>query len=283
MQPTTIALITLTNKGYLNYTFNCIKSLELLGLEGRIKCYAIGQEAFEALNLKGIETELIRDENNTEFQFYKRGNWAVITYYKLEIIHNNLQQHEFVCYTDGDIVFEDAKFLQYCIDNLGNSDILIQNDTMSDSSDRILCAGFIFIKSNPNTLKYFDPKYVKINSTVDEKWDDQIYINSVKNDLNFKLLPLNLFPNGKYYRKNHTILKPLLIHFNWAIGHEKSYHLIRYKKYKSTSLLFRFLPEAVLSAPRMKIKYLILLVIRKFKERINKRNSTQYKSSVARN
>jgi len=269
MQLPTIALITLTNKGYLNYTFNCIKSLELLGLEGWIKCYAIGQEAYETLSLKGIETKLIKDEINTEFEFYKQGNWAKITYYKLEIIHNNLKQHDIVCYTDGDIVFEDANFIQYCIDNIGQYDLLIQNDTMSDNCDHILCAGFIFIKSNPNTLKLFDPQFVKNNSTVDEKWDDQIYINSVKNDLNFKLLPLSLFPNGKYYRKNYTTLKPLLIHFNWAIGHEKSYHLIRYNKYKSTSLLQRFLPEAILSGPRMKIKYLILLVIQKIKQFID--------------
>lgn len=214
-----------------------------------MRCYAIGQGAFKALSQQHIETQLIDDEINTKFQLFRQGQWANVTYYKFEIIHENLQNYDYVCYTDGDIVFEDAHFYQYCIDHIGQYDLLIQNDTMSDHDDSELCSGFMFIKSNVNTLKLFDPVYVKKNSNIHVGWDDQVYINTVKRELQFKMLPLKLFPNGQYYRHNYPTLKPLLIHFNYVVGHEKSYQMIRYNRCMSKALMLRFLPKAALSVP----------------------------------
>lgn len=269
MQKPTIALITLTNKGYLKYTYNCVKSLDDIGLKKQIRCYAIGKEAYGRLTQKGTMATLIDDEENTGFQFFRRGNWKNVVFYKFEIIHQNLSNYDFVCFTDGDIVFEDSYFLQYCIDHICKIDLLIQNDTMDDESNCNLCAGFMFIKSNKNTLKIFDPGYVKENSTIHEKWGDQTYINEIKNKLNYKLLPLTLFPNGRYYRKNHKTLKPLLIHFNWVVGHGKSYHIVRYMKFKSISLLFKFLPDAIFFVAKNRIqhkKHIIKKLLRKLSD-----------------
>lgn len=233
------AFITLTNNGYLDYTLNCIGSLKKIGFKQNLVCYAIGKKAYDALLKKGVECELINDETNTGFQLFREGNWANVTYYKFEIIHQNLKSHDFVCFTDGDIVYESNDFIKYCIDNIGDKDLLIQNDEMNDEHDGNLCSGFMFIRSNENTLKAFNPTTVMPNIQVG--WDDQVYINSIKADLNYQKLPLALFPNGKYYEDHHKTISPLLIHFNWCTGHTKAYLILKYKKWYTTRLFFKFL------------------------------------------
>ena len=118
--------------------------------------------------------------------------------------------------------------MDFCINNIKDNDILIQNDTLNDNLNSNLCSGFMFIKSNKLTIDIFYPKNVKKH--VKEGWDDQIYVNKLKNKLKFKKLPLNLFPNGKYYYdtiKNKNILyyfnnkKPYMVHFNWVKSHQK--------------------------------------------------------------
>ncbi|MEO0732720.1 MAG: hypothetical protein AAFZ52_07795, partial [Bacteroidota bacterium] len=81
---------------------------------------------------------------------------------------------------------------------------------------------------NERTRKYFDPAYVAANSDMTVGWDDQVYVNAIKDQLDYRLLPLPLFPNGKYFRDHHAALAPYLIHFNWRIGHRKSGEIIRY-------------------------------------------------------
>lgn len=224
-----IAFITLTNEGYLPYTFNCLKSLEKIGGPS-LKCYAIGKVAYEQIGHKKYPVELIDDESNTAFQVFRTGRWADVTFYKFQIIYENLKNSDFVCFTDGDIVFKNPGFLDYCLSNIQKKDLLIQNDTLIDTSEENLCSGFMFIRSNKNTLDFFNPEYIKANADMIEGWGDQVYINQHKSRLYFGLLPLALFPNGSYHLANHETITPYLIHFNWVIGHGKIARIMKFKE-----------------------------------------------------
>ena len=220
--------MTLTNTGYVNYTLNCLKSLENINYSPLPHSYCIGKEGYNLLKSKGYETTLIDEEDNSNFQTIRKGNWANITFNKFKIIHENLLKYKYVCITDGDIVYENKDFIKYLLNNIGDNDLLIQNDTMSDDDNSELCSGFMFIQSNENTLKLFNPKLIKINK---EMWDDQIYINEIKNKLKYKKLPLNLFPTGKYYYRNFKNITPYLIHFNFIIGHQKKGVMMLHNKW----------------------------------------------------
>ena len=139
-------------------------------------------------------------------------------------------KHDYVCFTDGDIVYENPNFMNYLLENIGDNDILIQNDCMRDKDYCNLCSGFMFIKSNPNTLKIFDPKIME-NKKNQVGWDDQVYINEIKNTLKLTMCPLHLFPNGNYYYHNSSNIQPYLIHFNWLIGHKKKEKMQSYGKW----------------------------------------------------
>jgi len=222
------AFITLSNSGYIDYTLNCYKSLERIGLSPNIlQTYVIGKEGYKIMKDSGYVCDLIDDESQSNFHSYNCDNWGDITFNKFTIIYENLLKYKYVCYTDGDIVFENAIFLEYLKNNIEPYDMLIQDEYHDDNND--VCSGFMYIKSNEKTISLFNPEIVKQYKRP-ENWNDQIYINGIKDNMNYKCLPLDLFPNGKYYYNNSN-LTPYLIHFNWCIGNEKKYKMKHYGKW----------------------------------------------------
>jgi len=228
-----ISFITLTNDGYIDYTLNCIKSLNDIDIKQKLKVYCIGNNGYSILQQNNISCELIMDEKANKFQEFRTGNWSNVTYYKFQIIYENLLNNEYVCFTDGDIVYENKHIFLFLLNNIKDNDILIQDDNL----DETLCSGFMFIKSNKNTISLFNPENVKkyINTV---GWDDQIYINNIKHLIKYKKLPLYLFPTGAYYYNYNSVIVPYLIHFNWVVGHEKKNKMIYYKKWKSSNSIF---------------------------------------------
>ena len=224
-----IAFITLTNNGYIEYTENCLKSIEKLDSNINLNCYCIGKTGQEYLINKGYNCSLIDEEENSNFQIFRQGNWSNITFNKFTIIYENLLKYKYVCITDGDIVYENSSFLQYLFDNIESNDMLIQTEYV-DEQNYILCSGFMFIQSNYNTLHFFNPMYLEHKKNT-IGWDDQIYINNHKHKLKYKMLPIELFPNGKYYYNNSANINPYLIHFNWIVGHEKKEKMRTYDKW----------------------------------------------------
>lgn len=164
--------------------------------------------------------ELINDSNKNVsiFNVFRTNAWSNITYYKFDIIYKNLLNFEYVCITDGDIVYENKQMFDYLLSNIEDNDLLIQSEGIYDID---LCSGFMFIKSNENTISLFNPTNINMYRNT-QGWDDQIYINSIKDKLKLKKLPLHLFPTGKYYYEyNKQIKQPYLIHFNWVLGNKK--------------------------------------------------------------
>jgi hypothetical protein len=223
-----ISFITLTNNGYIDYTLNCIKSLNDINIKQKLKVYCIGNNGYSILQQNNISAELIIDDNVNTFQEFKSNKWADITFYKFQIIYENLLNNEYVCFTDGDIVYENNNIFSFLLNNIKDNEMLIQDDGYQ------LCSGFMFIKSNQNTLSLFNPENVNIhkNNHIND-WNDQVYINHIKNLVKYKILPLYLFPTGEYYYNyNNVIDNPYLIHFNWVTGHEKKNKMIYYNKWK---------------------------------------------------
>tara|TARA_Y100000389_G_C17276494_1_gene420690 strand:+ start:138 stop:776 length:639 start_codon:yes stop_codon:yes gene_type:complete len=209
---------------------NAIESLRRLGLHSKLECYCVGDECFSTLSKNNMTCHKL-DNNVTDIQTFRKGNWNLITLEKLNIIHQNMKKSAYVCITDGDIVFERPGVLQYCLDNIGDNDMLIQNDRMDDMDDSILCSGFMFIRSTKRTNVLFDPKRTsKYIGPTGMYLDDQAYINHMKQCVRIKKLPLNLFPNGQYYYKNGAS-NPYIIHFNWCIHDKKEEFMKTYGKW----------------------------------------------------
>jgi hypothetical protein len=63
-----IAFITLTNTGYIEYTKNCLISLEKINCNYKLQCYCIGKEGHAILKTSGHDCYLINEEENSNFQ-----------------------------------------------------------------------------------------------------------------------------------------------------------------------------------------------------------------------
>ena len=224
-----IAFISLTNSGYIDYTLNCLQSLKNINMRKQLKVYCIGEKGYSILTNNGVLCELIDNdkEDTINFQKFRTKQWSNVTYYKFEIIYNNLLNNEYVCITDGDIVYENNQLFDYLLSNIEDNDLLIQSEGIYNID---LCSGFMFIKSNEHTISLFNPENVKMYRN-QEGWDDQVYINSIKYKFKFKKLPLQLFPTGQYYYEYNKHIYPYLIHFNFVVGHEKEKKMIHYNKW----------------------------------------------------
>lgn len=208
-----ICFITLTNDGYIDYTLNCYKSLEKCGAMVTLTSYVIGENAYNKLNDQGYSCIKVEeaDSNQNKLLLYRKEGWSNLMYHKINIVYNLLQKHDYVCITDGDIVFEDPNFLDYCVEHMKKNDVLFQNNKMKDN-EAVICGGFAFIKSNKKTREMYDVRNIKPEDISIE----QNFLKGQIKKLNIKVgfLPLELYPNGKYYYK-HRNVNPHLIHFNW--------------------------------------------------------------------
>lgn len=228
-----LSFITLTNNGYKEMTKNCLISLKKIGINF-LKVYCIDQESYDYLvpDFKFVYLlNIDEQEKESNLINFRVGNWSKIVYKKFDIIHKELLDNDFVLFTDGDIVFKKQGFIEYCLKNIGTNDILIQDDRFTDSKlfgkeiteANEVCTGFMLVRNNEKMLKTFNPKNIpKLDIEC-----DQYYINKVKHTLSYKKLPMNLFPNGCYFR----LEKPknnYLIHFNFIIGNRKKEKMIKY-------------------------------------------------------
>jgi hypothetical protein len=248
-----IKLITLSNNGYMHYTMNCINSLTKRGLHN-YEVYTIGEKSYKYFKKYKLHTILLNDSENLGFQTFRTGNWSRITFKKFEIISECLKHFDLVLFFDGDIVFKKDGLLEYLNTEIKEFDMLIQNDTLHDSSNEILCSGFMYIKSNKRTRKFFDPNEIKQKSDINETWDDQVYVNLNKAKLQIKKLPLALFPNGQFYGKS-KIFSPYIIHFNWLKGHKKAIQMLKRREVYSVNFLFFVIQQRIL---RSRFSWLLL-------------------------
>ena len=228
-------IVTITNKGYIDYTLNCLKSFEKSGLDPNIlECWCIDEEVYNQLKELSYNAILIPEndfmfENGEKITDFKK--WGQISFglniciQKYYPIYEVLKNDEDVLYLDGDIVIENPEFVQYFIDNIKDNDLLIQDENHKN----IKCAGLMYIKSNETTKKYFNPKNITYRTT--KGWPDQTYVNQILPFLKYNVIDSNLFPNGKYYYEKHATLNPYLIHFNFIVGHEKKNRMQQFEKW----------------------------------------------------
>ena len=109
-----ISFITLTNKGYINFTRNCIKSLENINFPKILKVYCIDNECYDTLSQEYEHTLLVSMDDNSRIgtlESWHQNNFSNIVIEKFKIIYENLCKHEYVLFTDGDIVFENSNFM----------------------------------------------------------------------------------------------------------------------------------------------------------------------------
>ena len=215
-----IKAITLTNKGYIDFTDNLIASIEKNNINIDLDVCTMDSYSTDYFDKKNQNTNLITKSNKKKFLRQDSKNFGEYMIIKLNMIHSYLTKFEYILYLDGDIVIKD-EITNYLGEAMGSFDLLIQDDKNPQKPNlEYLCAGFMLIKSNRKTLDFFDTSKIN-NEELMEGLHDQGYINNNKDFLDYQKLPLELFPNGPYFYENSEILNPKIIHFNYVLGSKK--------------------------------------------------------------
>ena len=224
-----IFYLTLTNKGYIEYTENLLASIEANKSKINLNIFALDEESFLYFNEKTSTIKLTDEKKNiTEFKEQTDGEFGYLMLCKFKAIHNSLLNEDLVTYIDGDITIK-KDFDDILLNNIEHRDILFQNDKRpSKPNEEKLCAGFMCIKSNNKTKKIFEPTDKLENLFMNYKTHDQTYLNKNKNKFNYGVLPLEKFPNGPYFYSNFGNFDPWMIHFNFLLGHEKKKKMKEY-------------------------------------------------------
>ena len=225
-----VCFITLTNDGYIDYTLNCYKSLEKCGAMITLTSYVIGDKAYDILSKKGYSCVKVEDAspNQNKLLLYRREGWSNLMYHKINIVYHLLLKHDYVCITDGDIVFEEPDFMEYCLKHIKKNDVLFQNNKMKDR-EAVICGGFAIIKSNEKTRQMYDVRDV---APEDITIEQNFLKGRFKKYPNIKVgfLPLEFYPNGQYYYR-HRNKSPHMIHFNWIETGRKQKRMRALKKW----------------------------------------------------
>ena len=159
--------ITFTNYGYLDFTLNLLKSIEKNEVDLELSIYCTDIKSFNELENKGykainIISELESSNNKLEWE---AGNedFGLIMIKKFEAIYNSLTENKLVLYIDGDVVIK-KDITDYLCNKIGANDFLFQldyNPKKTEQND--LCAGFMMIKSQEETLNLFNPNNLTIS------------------------------------------------------------------------------------------------------------------------
>ncbi len=224
MENNNYVAITYTTNGYTDFTHNLLSSIEKNNVDINIKVFSLDKKATKYFESKGIESVEFNSkyiESQDEMFFQNSDNFGYLMMAKFEIIYQELLKNNYVLYIDGDIVIK-KDIIKYLFAVKRNYDIIFQDDKRPSKPNLInLCAGFMFIKSNKKTLKFFNPDNLNAKKISSYKTHDQTYINKNKSRFNYGVLSLDMFPNGAHYYKNYEYLNPSIIHFNYVIGEEK--------------------------------------------------------------
>lgn len=221
--------VTFTTYGYKDFTENLIESAKVNNLQLNLNLYVLDNESNIYFKNKVDKITIIESENNfVDFMDQKNSQFGNLMYKKFECIFKSLNEYEFVLYTDSDITIK-KDINRYLLNKIVRKDILLQNDKNPKKPNQInACAGFMFIRSNKKTLKFFNPDNLPIEKIINYRTHDQTYINKNLAKFNYALLPMAHFPNGPYFYQNYEKLDPAMVHFNYILGKEKIDYMKKY-------------------------------------------------------
>ena len=224
----TTVITTITNYGYLMYTCNMLKSLMRYGLDKKVFIICIDKRSADILQSKGYAVYCVDDASLSRFSPWNTKGYDKICYLKLKMIYHILSLKKNVLLVDGDIVFQKnpmTDILYWQEDH--HYDIWIQNDSLVNKNTENMCTGYMYIKYTDSMLQLYDcvsEEGLKKYMTCAFDNNDQTYFNRfVKPYCTMCPLPLELYPNGKYFYIKAKKLRSTatLVHFNWVIGHLK--------------------------------------------------------------
>jgi hypothetical protein len=235
-----ILWITLINYGYLHYTKNFMKSMELRNINLQLYVFCLDDQTYNELKehkqCKCIKADFLKSKYSTEMKHWGDLEYKRIVFAKLDAILYTLQKtYEMgvknIGYIDTDIVlFSDPSIIMMDkVHRHPKIDVFSQCDEegtqcSSHSNCKNICSGVIVFRNKPSLYSLFEYKEQDIKHNAS---DQHFLRQQFKNQsIQYMTIEKSIMPNGSYYPdfKKKKIVFPqsvCLVHYNWMIGNEK--------------------------------------------------------------
>lgn len=200
---------------------NWYRSISRVGLADHALIVALDFESVELLGAMGIDSVYWRSTRFTTIDAqaleFRKCGWKQVVFSKLEVVKRILSGGRDVIFSDADVVFlRNPIPLLQSIDR----DFCIQSgETANLTEDHpSVCSGFYSARACSKNIEALDANEVEIEAYEGDQ--DLIRDRVIRGRLNAKILSLQEFPNGRFWRDNMT-MQPYIVHFNWILGVEQ--------------------------------------------------------------
>ena len=239
-----IIWITLINHGYIEYTRNFLKALEVNRVENfRLIIYCINEETIEELRENrycecvNANVFLDKKEYTDKFTVFQTEEYKRIVFAKLDAIKYTLENNKekMVGYIDMDIVLfrnptevimeEMIKYPEY--------DVYSQCDENKICRDKFncrkICSGLCVFKNKEEMYECFNYREEDLKEFIGDQ--DVLLYNLNKHNMRHITIDKNVFINGGYkyiFRKEIQVEFPknkCAVHFNFIAGNEKIHRM----------------------------------------------------------
>jgi hypothetical protein len=229
-----VKIITVCNSGYLDFTINWFESIRRVNLESITCVYCTDDRSYtklKELNINCVRWKSKRFKADEDFIKFRREGWSGLVYQKLEIVRSLLKKGYHVLFSDSDIVFN-IDPISYLKEYIKENDIIIQKEFSKRKKARkinefrfpyTLCSGFFFVKPTEKSLDLFDMDKKDIHDFICDQELVNVRIWNNKEGLAWTCLPVELFPNGKFWYSRHEQIKNscYIVHYNYTLGYAK--------------------------------------------------------------
>jgi len=229
--------ITLINQGYLDYTKNFLKSIELNKIDFKLVVFCIDDESYNELKDNNycicIKADFLKYSIPSDFKVWQNIDYKRICFSKLDVILYALKNFgsDAIGFMDTDVVlFSDpTPIVVNAMNVFKKVNIFAQCDELGQTCSnpmkcKMFCAGILIFRNIPSLyplLEYTDDDIYKYDS-------DQHFLVPRLRKLQIDYFTINRkkFMNGSYnpkirIEKVKIPEETALIHFNYMIGHDK--------------------------------------------------------------
>jgi len=241
-----IKWITLINYGYIEYTKNFLKSIEVNKVKDfRLVIYCINnkekieEELGEYKNIECVDAKVFLEEKEytDKFTLYESTEYKKIVFAKLDAIKYTLKKNKenMVGYIDMDIVLfrNPSEIIEEEIKLYPEYDVYSQCDESKVCRDKFncrkICSGLCVFRNREEIYKCLEYNVEEINNYMDDQHNLLEKLN--KYGMKHITIDKNIFINGSYryiYRKDTQVEFPknkCAVHYNFIVGNEKIHRM----------------------------------------------------------
>lgn len=221
--------ITYTNLGCTEMCKNLLSSAKNAGVDvdNDFIVACIDKSAFDSISEFHPNTYLFVDQELTEYHDYSQNledNFRDLMWIKLDIIQENYEKFNEICYVDCDIIFKSDPRPFFSTEK-----VLLQREFPHNAA----CAGFMVFNNDQCSKDFLktvlsNVEEFKSRTGTDQELINHLISNKVIPESDYEYLDKDKFLNGMCFHDGRSLEDAVIVHNNCIIGIDNKINRFKY-------------------------------------------------------